>query len=135
MTRFIVQPVHIEEGPDGCPSVIYWPTGRERVAGCLEHWVEVGEWWLGECPKHFYRVLTDRNRVYELYRDLPPIEGRQPKTRYAEREREQEGDGRPTDTKHLADFHLSPAPPQVERHAALPPEEPNCRWVLYKALD
>ncbi|GMV36646.1 MAG: hypothetical protein AMXMBFR61_11540 [Fimbriimonadales bacterium] len=135
MTRFIEQPVHIEEGDDGRPTVIYWPTGRECVVGCLEHWVEVGEWWMGERPKSFYRVLTDRNRVYELYRELSPIEGRQPKTRYADREREHEGDARPTDTKHLADFHLTPASARAARHTTLPQEAPNCRWILYKALD
>ncbi|MCG0278773.1 MAG: hypothetical protein L5656_09635 [Thermanaeromonas sp.] len=35
----------------------------------LDRWKDVGEWWDGEAPKLFVRLLTDSG-VWELYRDL-----------------------------------------------------------------
>lgn len=42
-----------------------WHTVREA----LDRWKDVGEWWDGEAPKLFVRLLTDSG-VWELYRDL-----------------------------------------------------------------
>ena len=132
MSRLLEQPVHIEEGADGLPDTIYWLTGRERVENVLDAWAEVGEWWIGEPPKRFYRVVTNQSRVYELYREEPPLaRPPQKKLRHSQREGE---NPRPTDEKHVAEFHLQKGGEErhdVAKSSGLSPR----RWIVYKLLD
>lgn len=69
MTRNPMVPIEVSLA-DAATPIHFFYRGQHHIATILEHWSELGAWWLGEDGREMYRVLTDDLGVFELQRDI-----------------------------------------------------------------
>ncbi len=66
MSKIVDQPVLvIEEG--GKPRRFFWFKRWVNVSKVTDRWRETGRWWEGDEEKTFFRVLSTKGSLYELY--------------------------------------------------------------------
>jgi hypothetical protein len=75
MSKILDKPVRVLANPDGVPASFFYRR-HQRVREILDQWVEIGEWWEGDCEKRSFRVKTEAGGVYELYRQASDGEWR-----------------------------------------------------------
>lgn len=68
--KLVEAQVSVEANGHG-PARFWWRQRWVKVDRVVEEWTDAGAWWDGEREKTFYRVLSARGGVYELYREEP----------------------------------------------------------------
>jgi len=70
VSKIIEAPIEVMLDKNGQPIRI-WYLGRcSVIAEITEYWHDTGEWWVGEEPKMFYRLLTGDQSLWEIYQNL-----------------------------------------------------------------
>jgi hypothetical protein len=70
MSRLRDRQIDVVATPEGRPRAFHWRGRQVTVREVLDAWEEAGCWWLGEEPRHVYRVLATHGAAYELHHQL-----------------------------------------------------------------
>ncbi|MGE5485296.1 MAG: DUF6504 family protein [Ignavibacteriales bacterium] len=66
MSKIVNQPVLVLADKQMRPSRFFWFNRWFYVSRLMDVWNEAGQWWEGEPEKTVYRVLCNRDTMFEL---------------------------------------------------------------------
>ncbi|GAB4273226.1 hypothetical protein Tfer_2049 [Thermincola ferriacetica] len=69
MGKLIDRPIAVNYNAEKGPVSICFDGNVLRVAEILEIWKDTGAWWDGEGEKTFFRIQTENQGLWEIYRE------------------------------------------------------------------
>ncbi|MGE5380493.1 MAG: hypothetical protein ACM3NT_05435 [Methylocystaceae bacterium] len=70
MSKIVEVPIQVMADKNGKPLRIWHQGKRFEIGKITEYWHDTGEWWAGEEPKMFYRLLSSDQSLWEVYQNL-----------------------------------------------------------------